>query len=92
MAMKITAKKAHQTAQEVNARREEERKQKSLEHLNGSITEQILEAMNNGETSITVRTNKELDWDLIEAELRKEENGFSATRPSSNNGTLRIGW
>jgi hypothetical protein len=92
MAMKITAKQAKQTAQEVNTRREEERKQKSLEHLNGAITEQIVEAMNNGETSITIRTNKELDWDLIEAELRKEENGFSATRPASNNGTLRIGW
>lgn len=92
MAMKITAKQAKQTAQEVNTRREEERRQKSLEHLNGPITEQILTAMNNGETSIIVRTNKELDWDLIETELRKEENGFSTVRPSSTNGILRIGW
>ena len=90
--MKITAKQAKQTAQEVNTRREEERRQISLEHLNGPITEKILAAMNNGETSVTIRTNKELDWDLIEAELCKEENGFSATRPSCNNGTLRIGW
>lgn len=70
MAMKITAKQAKQTAQEVNTRREEERRQRSLEHLNGPITEQILTAMNNGETSVIVRTNKELDWDLIETELR----------------------
>ena len=92
MAMQITAKIAKQTAQEVVNRQAEERRQKSLEHLNGPITEQIRLAMNNGKTSITVRTDKELDWDLIEGELRKEENGFSATRPSSNNGTLRIGW
>ena len=92
MAMKITAKEAKQTAQEVNTRRAKERRRTSLEHLDGPITEKILAAMNNGETSITIRTNKELHWDLIEAELRKEENGFSATRPATNNGTLRIGW
>lgn len=92
MTMKISAQKARQTAQEVNTRRAEERRRMSLERLDGPITKQILTAMNNGKTSITIRTDRELDWDLIEAELRKEENGFSATRPAINNGTLKIGW
>lgn len=90
--MKITAKTARETVNDIIARREEERRQASLDYLDGSLTDAIIVAVNNGESGVTVRTNKELDWDLIEAELRKEENGFSATRPASNNGTLRIGW
>lgn len=87
--MKITAKEARQTAQEINARRGEERESISLEYLNGFITEQILTAMNKGETSIIICTDNKLDWDLIEAELCKKENDFFVARPL---GCMIIGW
>lgn len=91
--MKITAKTARQTTDAVIAKRAEERRKKTLDYLDGSLTDAIANAMNDGDSVITVRTNKELDWDLIVNELRKEQEDGSVFNAIPNtNGTLKISW
>lgn len=91
--MRITAKTARQTTDTVIAQRAEERRQKTLDHLDGPLTDAIEAAMKNGENVISVRTNKELDWDLIVEKLREEQEDGSAFNAIPNtNGTLKISW